>query len=82
MIRLPSWSPLFLLPPPDRLHRQLDPRANALKFPKAQDSRVNKIPVNEGDKVKTNQVIAILQGIERREADLRDIALSIQKMVA
>ena len=38
----------------------------------ARDSRVNKILVKEGDFVNANQVIAILQGKERVEQQLRD----------
>jgi HlyD family secretion protein len=38
----------------------------------AQDSRVNQILVKEGDFVKANQVIAILQGRDRAEQQLRD----------
>uniref|UniRef100_UPI0025DEF639 HlyD family efflux transporter periplasmic adaptor subunit n=1 Tax=Chamaesiphon sp. GL140_3_metabinner_50 TaxID=2970812 RepID=UPI0025DEF639 len=43
-----------------------------LSVANAQDSRVDRILVKEGDFVKRNQVIAILQGIDRKQADLRD----------
>jgi HlyD family secretion protein len=38
----------------------------------AQDSRLNQIFVKEGDRVQANQVIALLQGVDRREANLLD----------
>lgn len=41
-----------------------------LSVPNAADSRVNEIRVSEGDRVKAQQVIAVLQGAERRQADL------------
>lgn len=53
---------------------RIEPEGQVIKLSvlNAQDSRVNQILVKEGDYVKANQVIAILQGIEQREADLRD----------
>ncbi|HIK07097.1 MAG TPA: HlyD family efflux transporter periplasmic adaptor subunit [Trichormus sp. M33_DOE_039] len=53
---------------------QIEPEGEVIKLsvPNAQDSRVNQILVKEGDFVRTNQVIAILQGIDQLEADLRD----------
>ena len=41
-----------------------------LSVSNAEDSRVNKILVKVGDRVQANQVIAILQGADRRKADL------------
>jgi len=41
-----------------------------LSVPNAADSRVNEIRVREGDRVEEQQVIAVLQGAERRQADL------------
>ena len=41
-----------------------------LSVPNAADSRVNEIRVDEGDWVEAQQVIAVLQGAERRQADL------------
>ncbi|MEO0770329.1 MAG: HlyD family efflux transporter periplasmic adaptor subunit [Cyanobacteria bacterium J06649_4] len=41
-----------------------------LSVPNAADSRVNEIRVSEGDQVEAQQVIAVLQGAERRQADL------------
>jgi HlyD family secretion protein len=49
-----------------------------LSVPNAQDSRVNKILVKEGDKVRANQVVAILQGLDRREAELRDAKAEVR----
>jgi HlyD family secretion protein len=53
---------------------RLEPVGEVIKLsvPNAQDSRVDKILVQEGDRVQANQVIAILQGIDRRQAELRD----------
>ena len=42
-----------------------------LSVPNAADSRVNEIRVMEGDRVEVDQVIAVLQGAERRQADLQ-----------
>ena len=51
---------------------KLIPQGEVIKLSvaNAEDSRVNQILVNEGDFVEKNQVIAILQGIDRRERDL------------
>jgi HlyD family secretion protein len=53
---------------------RIEPEGEVIRVsvPNAQDSRVNQILVKEGDRVRANQVIAILQGIDRRTADLRD----------
>ncbi|MEM8543793.1 MAG: HlyD family secretion protein, partial [Cyanobacteria bacterium P01_H01_bin.119] len=42
-----------------------------LSVPNAADSRVNEIRVGEGDRVEAGQVIAVLQGAERRQAELQ-----------
>ncbi|MGD1941070.1 MAG: HlyD family efflux transporter periplasmic adaptor subunit [Leptolyngbyaceae cyanobacterium] len=42
-----------------------------LSVPNAADSRVNEIRVAEGDLIEADQVIAVLQGAERRQADLQ-----------
>jgi len=42
-----------------------------LSVPNAEDSRVNQLLVAEGDFVVADQVIAVLQGFERRERDLQ-----------
>jgi HlyD family secretion protein len=59
---------------------RIQPEGEVIKLSalNAQDSRVNKILVKEGDRVKANQVIAILQGIDRREADLRDAQTDVR----
>lgn len=56
------------------------PRGEVIKLsvPNAQDSRVNQILVKEGDFVQANQVIAILQGIDRRQADLNDAIAEVK----
>jgi HlyD family secretion protein len=53
---------------------RLEPEGEVIKLsvPNAQDSRVDQILVKEGDRVQANQVIAILQGIDRRQAEVRD----------
>ncbi|MEO0409420.1 MAG: biotin/lipoyl-binding protein, partial [Cyanobacteria bacterium P01_A01_bin.135] len=59
---------------------RLEPAGGVIKLsvPNAADSRVNQILVSEGDQVEAGQVIAILQGIERREADLRDAQAEVR----
>jgi HlyD family secretion protein len=49
-----------------------------LSIPNAQDSRVDRILIKEGDFVKSNQVIASLQGIDRKQADLRDALADVK----
>ncbi len=49
-----------------------------LSVANAQDSRVDRMLVKEGDFVKQNQVIAILQGIDRKQADLRDALADVR----
>jgi HlyD family secretion protein len=53
---------------------RLEPDGEVIKLsvPNAQDSRVDRLLVKEGDRVRANQVIAILQGIDRRAAEVRD----------
>jgi HlyD family secretion protein len=53
---------------------QIEPEGEVIRLsvPNAQDSRVNQILVKEGDFVQRNQIIAILQGIDQLEADLKD----------
>lgn len=59
---------------------RIEPQGEVIKLsvPNAQDSRVNQILVQEGDFVKANQVIAILQGIDRSKADLRDAEADVR----
>ncbi len=49
-----------------------------LSVANAQDSRVDQMLVKEGDQVQSNQVIAVLQGIERKQADLRDALTDVK----
>jgi len=51
---------------------KLIPQGEVIKLSvaNAEDSRVNQILVNEGDRVEKGQVIAILQGLENRQRDL------------
>jgi HlyD family secretion protein len=48
-----------------------------LSVPNAADSRVNQILVREGDSVTAGQVIAILQGSDRREQDLAEATKTV-----
>ena len=59
---------------------RIQPNGEVIKLSvaNAQDSRVDRILVAEGDRVKRNQVIAILQGIDRRQADLRDALVDVK----
>lgn len=53
-----------------------------LSVPNAQDSRVNRILVKEGDRVEANQVIAVLQGADRRRADVQAAQTNIKLLQA
>ncbi|MBD2070439.1 HlyD family efflux transporter periplasmic adaptor subunit [Leptolyngbya sp. FACHB-671] len=59
---------------------RLTPKGEVIKLsvPNAQDSRVNQILVEEGDRVEANQVIAILQGQERRQRDLEEAQKNVE----
>lgn len=59
---------------------KLIPRGEVIKLSvaNAEDSRVNQILVEEGDRVKKNQVIAILQGFENRQRDLEEAQKSVE----
>ena len=59
---------------------KLIPRGEVIKLSvaNAEDSRVNQILVEEGDRVEKNQVIAILQGIDRRERDLEEAQKTVE----
>ena len=59
---------------------KLVPKGETIKLSvaNAEDSRVNQILVEEGDLVEKNQVIAILQGIERRETDLEEARKAVE----
>lgn len=53
---------------------RLQPQGEVIKLSVAyaQDSRVNKLLVNEGDRVKAGQIIAILQGIDKKQMELTE----------
>lgn len=57
----------------------LKPEGDVIKISvaNAQDSRVNQILVKEGDSVRANQVIAILQGRDRVEQQVRDAEANV-----
>jgi HlyD family secretion protein len=59
---------------------RLTPKGEVIKLsvPNAQDSRVNQILVEEGDRVEADQVIAILQGQERRQRDLEEAQKNVE----
>jgi HlyD family secretion protein len=59
---------------------RIEPAGEIIKLSvaNAQDSRVNQLLVKEGDRVEANQVIAILQGLDRRQADLRDAEADVR----
>ncbi|MDJ0737914.1 MAG: HlyD family efflux transporter periplasmic adaptor subunit [Nostocaceae cyanobacterium] len=58
---------------------RLEPQGEVIKLSvvNAQDSRVNKLLVEEGDRVKAGQVIAILQGIDKKQAQLTEAEKNI-----
>lgn len=49
-----------------------------LSVANADNSRVNKILVSEGEQVEKNQVIAVLQGFENRQRDLEDAEKEVE----
>jgi HlyD family secretion protein len=53
---------------------RLEPEGEVIKLSvaNAQDSRVNKLLVKEGDTVKAGQVIAVLQGLDKKQAQLAE----------
>ena len=59
---------------------KLIPKGEVIKLSvaNAEDSRVNKILVEEGDRVEEGQTIAILQGFENRERDLEEAETEVQ----
>lgn len=62
---------------------RLEPKGQTIKLSviNAQDSRVDKLLVQEGDYVKTGQVIAVLQGLDKKKAALAETEqdLSVQQ---
>ena len=63
---------------------KIEPEGEVIKLsvPNAQDSRVNNILVKEGDLVQKGQLIAILQGIDRRIADVQDAETDVRVKTA
>jgi HlyD family secretion protein len=59
---------------------RIQPKGEVIKLSvaNAQDSRVDRILVAEGDFVTQGKVIAILQGIDRKQADLRDALADVK----
>ncbi|NJK58350.1 MAG: HlyD family efflux transporter periplasmic adaptor subunit [Pleurocapsa sp. SU_5_0] len=59
---------------------KLVPRGEVIKLSvaNAEDSRVNQILVNEGDRVKKDQVIAILQGFENSQRNLEEAKKEVE----
>jgi HlyD family secretion protein len=59
---------------------RVQPQGEVIKLSvaNAQDSRVDRILIKEGDLVEANQVIAVLQGIDRKNADLRDALAEVR----
>ncbi|NET38632.1 MAG: HlyD family efflux transporter periplasmic adaptor subunit [Cyanothece sp. SIO1E1] len=59
---------------------RLRPKGGVIKLsvPNAEDSRVNQILVQEGDWVEAGDVVAILQGIDRRERDLEEAQKNVE----
>jgi len=58
---------------------RLEPLGEVIKLSviNAQDSRVNQMRVEEGDFVETGQVIAILQGLDKKQAELEEAKQNI-----
>lgn len=63
---------------------KIEPEGEVIKLsvPNAQDSRVNNILVKEGDRVKKGQLIAVLQGLDRRIADVQDAVADVRVKTA
>lgn len=59
---------------------RLVPRGEVIQLsvPNAADSRVNQVLVKEGDRVQPGQIIAILQGFERRQRDLEEAQKTVE----
>jgi HlyD family secretion protein len=58
---------------------RLEPQGEVIKLSvaNAQDSRVNQLLVEEGDWVKAGQVIATLQGLDKKQAELVEIEQNV-----
>jgi HlyD family secretion protein len=63
---------------------KIEPEGEIIKLsvPNAQDSRVNNILVKEGEQVKKGQLIAVLQGLDRRTADVQDAEIDVRVKTA
>lgn len=63
---------------------KLIPKGEVIKLSvaNAEDSRVNQILVQEGDRVEKDQVIAILQGYENRQRDLEEANKQVELATA
>lgn len=63
---------------------RIEPQGEVIRLSvsNAADSRVNEIRVSEGDWVEAQQVIAVLQGAERRQADLQAAHVLVQQRQA
>ncbi len=63
---------------------KIEPEGEVIKLsvPNAQDSRVNNILVKEGEQVKKGQLIAILQGVDRRTAEVQDAETDVRVKTA
>ncbi|MEL6491234.1 MAG: HlyD family efflux transporter periplasmic adaptor subunit [Cyanobacteria bacterium J06621_3] len=59
---------------------QLKPKGEIIQLsvPNAEDSRVNQLLVQEGDFVDEDQIIAVLQGFERRQRDLQEAEKTVE----
>jgi HlyD family secretion protein len=59
---------------------RIQPNGDVIKLSvaNAPDSRIDKILIKEGDFVKQNQVIAILQGIDRKQAEVNDALADVK----
>ncbi len=63
---------------------KIEPEGAVIKLsvPNAQDSRVNSILIKEGDRVKKGQLIAVLQGIDRRTIEVQDATADVRVKTA
>ncbi len=58
---------------------RLEPEGEVIKLSvaNAQDSRVNELLVEEGDRVKAQQLIATLQGLDQKQAELAEVKQNV-----
>ncbi len=59
---------------------RVEPTSSVIKLSvaNAQDSRVNQLLVTEGEQVEANQVIATLQGIEQKQAEVAEAKYNVE----